>query len=211
MNLFNLHTHYPSVSPNEIVIQDFSAEQILSSPYYSISLHPWTLDSNKPSQTTEAIKLKEKDHNFVALGECGLDKLCPTPFEFQFSAFRLMIELSEKYNKPLIIHCVKAFDEIIALKKEFQSKQTWIIHGFRGNPMQALQLIKQGFYLSFGPKHNSETIKLIPLGAIFAETDDSGDSIDSVYRLIASELNISVDDLARIILDNAIKYLNITI
>lgn len=179
--------------------------------YYSVSLHPWTLTLEKLNQAVDFISQNHSEKYFIAIGECGLDKVCDTPFELQAKAFRHIIELSEKYEKPLIIHCVKAFDELISFKKEFHSKQTWIIHGFRGNPTQAQQLIQQGFCLSFGSKHNIETIKTVPLGAIFAETDDSDSSIEEVYRLISFELNISTNMLSRQIQDNAVKYLNLHI
>ncbi len=209
--LFNLHTHLNPSEPNEIGIRDFPFNQINPKTYYSISIHPWTLSPEILFNTTDCIHAHSSDINFVAIGECGLDKLCSTPFDLQLKSFREMIEISEALNKPLIIHCVKAFNELILLKKEFKPKQTWIIHGFRGNPNQALQLINHGFCLSFGAKHNSETIKVIPLEAFFAETDNSENPIGSVYCLIACELNISANKLAQITLNNARKYLNITI
>ncbi len=169
------------------------------------------LSPEKLDQAVDFIFQNHSDKNFIAIGECGLDKLCETSFDLQTRTFRQMIELSEQYEKPLIIHCVKAFDELISLKKEYLPKQPWVIHGFRGNPIQAKQLIQQGFCLSFGPKHNIETIKNVPLWAVFTETDDSDCSIDEVYRLVASELNISVEELAGNIRNNAIKYLKLAI
>ena len=183
----------------------------LPSSYYSVSLHPWMLLPEKLDQAVDFISHNHLDKNFIAIGECGLDKLCETSFDLQTVAFRQMIKLSEQYEKPLIIHCVKAFDELISLKKEYLPKQPWIIHGFRGNPTQAKQLIQQGFCLSFGPKYNIETIKNVPLWAVFTETDDSDCPIDEVYRLVASELNISVEELAENIRNNAIKYLKLAI
>jgi len=211
LSYFNLHTHQTHSNQNQKEILNYPVDQAIPSSYYSVSLHPWTLTKVKIGLTADFISGNYMDTNFIAIGECGLDKLCDTSFDLQLNAFRLMIETSEKHEKPLIIHCVKAFDELISLKKEFQPKQPWIIHGFRGKPMQAHQLIQQGFCLSFGPKHNFETIKDVPLWAIFVETDDSICPIEEVYRLIASERNVSVDYLAENTRNNAIKNLNLTI
>lgn len=208
---FNLHTHKNEGHPDGIAVLDCPLGEDLPSSYYSVSLHPWTLSSEKLDQAVAFISQNHLDKNFIAIGECGLDKLCETSFDLQTGAFRQMIKFSEQYEKPLIIHCVKAYDELISLKKESLPKQPWIIHGFRGNPIQAKQLIQQGFCLSFGPKHNIETIKNVPLWAIFTETDECDCSIDEVYRLVASELNVSVEDLAEIIRNNAIKYLKLAI
>ncbi|WP_243349881.1 TatD family hydrolase [Parabacteroides sp. FAFU027] len=208
---FNLHTHQNGEHPAEVAVLDCPSGKDLPSSFYSVSLHPWMLSPEKLDQAVDFIFQNHSDKNFIAIGECGLDKLCETSFDLQTRTFRQMIELSEQYEKPLIIHCVKAFDELISLKKEYLPKQPWVIHGFRGNPIQAKQLIQQGFCLSFGPKHNIETIKNVPLWAVFTETDDSDCSIDEVYRLVASELNISVEELAGNIRNNAIKYLKLAI
>ena len=52
----------------------------------------------------------------IMIGECGLDKVWGPTLDIQEASFRRHIELSEKHQKPLIIHCVKAYNEIIAIK-----------------------------------------------------------------------------------------------
>ena len=69
---------------------------------------------------------------FVAVGEAGFDKLTAAPMELQVRMFEKQVELSEKYRLPLIIHCVKAMDELLAVRKKLNPAQPWIWHGFRG-------------------------------------------------------------------------------
>lgn len=41
----------------------------------------------------------------LAVGEAGLDKLAVAPMRLQVAVFKEQVELSEKYELPLIIHC----------------------------------------------------------------------------------------------------------
>ena len=152
---------------------------------YSLGIHPWKI---WPDLLSEQLRFIEENVHFdsvKAVGECGLDKLCDTPFEWQMRAFRGQIGISEKYHKPLIIHCVKATDELLALKKDLKPNQAWIIHGFRGKPEQMRQLTTHGFYLSFGIHFNADTLRETPPDAFFLETDEADVSIRTVYEAAA--------------------------
>jgi TatD DNase family protein len=169
---------------------------------YSLGIHPWTI---RPDRLAENLRFIEQNLVFdcvKAVGECGLDKCCDTPWEWQMRAFRAQAGISEKFGKSLIIHCVKAFDELIALHKEIQPQQAWIIHGFRGKPQQMEQLIRQGFYLSFGRRFNVETVREIPLERLFLETDEAEISVKQVYREILSSIHIAEQKLIDQIWEN---------
>ena len=92
--------------------------------------------------------------------------------ELQLTVFKAQVRLSEEYGLPLIIHCVKAMDELLGSEKEFRPQQAWIWHGFRGKPEQAMQLLKKGFYLSFGEYYPDETMQIVPDERLFLETDE---------------------------------------
>lgn len=92
----------------------------------------------------------------VAVGEAGLDKLCDVPLPLQQEAFQAAIELSEKYRFPLLIHAVKATVELLVFQKKHRPTQPWIIHGFRGKKELAEDLLRHGFYLSFGKKYQEK-------------------------------------------------------
>lgn len=203
MKFVDIHTH-AAWNPESIQIRDLSGLP-LESPqmqnYYSMGLHPWFVKQNNFEQELQKIEKLIPDPSFLALGECGLDKVCGTDFMFQIDAFKRQIALSEKYEKPLILHVVKAFNEIIQLRKESKAQQSWIIHGFNGSPQLANQLSDLGMYVSFGAilRNNSSkasrSIQSIPTRKLFLETDDSEFTIDEVYMLASKHLNIDIEQL----------------
>ena len=167
----------------------------LQNSFYSLGIHPWKI---YPELLSEHLRFVEENIRFdavKAIGECGLDKLTETPWELQIRAFQSQILISEKWNKPVIIHCVKAFDELLALKRELKPKQAWIIHGFRGNPEQMRQLTDHGLFLSFGIRFNEETIREVSLDKLFLETDEAEVPVFSIYESVAQTKKISLQNL----------------
>ncbi|NYI50412.1 TatD DNase family protein [Macellibacteroides fermentans] len=126
----------------------------------------------------------------MALGEAGLDTLASTPFILQEKVFRQQIALSEALCKPLVIHCVKAWQQLITFKKETTPRMPWVIHGFRGNKQLAEQLIRQDCWLSFGEKFNPEAVRAAYPNRILAETDESLLSIQKIYQQLADTSGI---------------------
>lgn len=179
----------------------------LQNSFYSLGIHPWKIYSELLSEHLRFIEDNIRFDSIKAVGECGMDKLCATPQELQLKAFTGQIYLSEKYNKPLIIHCVKAFDELFALKKELKPRQVWIIHGFRGKPEQMQQLIDHGFLLSFGVHFNEETIRQIPINKLVVETDDAAISIRQIYEKVSETLNLDMKTLIVQIAENVKTFL----
>ncbi len=147
----------------------------------------------------ELFLLEEKlqHENCYAIGECGLDKAIDVDFNFQKAVFIQQIHLSEKYQKPMILHCVSAVKEIIEIKKQFSPSQTWIFHGFQKNKQLAESLVFNGIFLSFGEtvlsKSDLQNVILdFPLDYLFIETDNSEVSIVSIYQKIAIIKNIEI-------------------
>ncbi|MDH8702270.1 TatD DNase family protein [Dysgonomonadaceae bacterium PH5-43] len=199
----DIHTHNKSINTsNTLSVYNLNVPDYhcrcgldLQNTNYSLGIHPWNI---KEQLLSEHLRYIEDNATFdcvKAIGECGLDKLTKTDWDLQVKALQAQIIISEKVNKPLIIHCVKAFDELITLKKELKPKQTWIIHGFRGKPEQMHQLINLNFCLSFGKHFNEDTIKTIPLDRLFLETDNNNSSICQIYRDITALINISEEEL----------------
>ncbi len=139
--------------------------------YYSLQLHPWHLTGRQDIEAyvTMARKLRD-DPYFVAIGECGLDALCDTPLPLQKEAFRTALLMAEEQNKPVIIHCVKLWAELMALTRGHQSPL--IIHGFRKGPELAKQLLDAGFSLSLGQHFHPEVKEIAPPDRLFSETDE---------------------------------------
>jgi TatD DNase family protein len=168
-----------------------SSENVL----FSIGIHPWFANEFTEQLFNQMEKWVE-DSKIVAIGECGLDKNSKATFNEQVTVFEKQIQISEKIHKPLIIHCVGYFNELFELKKSLQPQQLWIIHGFRGKPQLASQVLKAGCALSFGEYFNNESVLLTPINKLFVETDESNLSIDEIYRRIAAIKNISIDSLS---------------
>ena len=195
----DIHTHrrrgdaYPAI----LNTQEEATDETIS-----VGMHPWYVD-NGWKEKFHTIEELAKAQNVVAIGECGIDKVRMTAtFETQVEAFRAHIALSERLQKPLIIHCVKAYETIIALHKEIKPRQAWITHAFRGKPQQASQLVKAGLYLSLGEHFNEESARCIPGDRLFIESDDSEIPIENIYSAIASARGCSIEELIRTVQEN---------
>lgn len=148
---------------------------------YAAGVHPWwtaqpdfDLDAHLAGLET-LLALPEVIH----VGECGLDRAILPADEaeaarlmtLQEEVFVAMVRLSERFRLPLTIHCVRAYDAILRLKKSLVPTQSWTIHGFRGRPALAAQLLAAGLDLSFGPRRNEEAYALTPAERRHDETD----------------------------------------
>ena len=211
----NIHTHSSNYIDNKefIEIQNIDVDNIVNvdvSHFYSIGIHPW--DCQQSTVDSQQILMKcLGDLNFLAIGECGLDRACDADFELQKKVFIKQIELSEQFNKPLIIHAVRSYPDIISIRKETKSKADWIIHGFQGNEQSAEQLLKHNIYLSLGDvlfKNETKAQRLlqtIPLEKLFLETDVAERKISDVYEKAALLSGIEMDKLRNEIFNNFVK------
>ena len=204
MHYFDIHTHRIPLHPSQAIVSiDASALPLDGKVVHaSIGIHPWHLTETNAGNLWKTLKSSIKDQRIVAIGEAGLDKLKGPDMTFQTSVFRQEITLAESANLPMVIHCVRAFNELIQIKKESKPKQPWIIHGFRGKPSIAQELLKHGFWLSFGSHYQEESLKITPLNCMFVETDESEESIGSIYLRIAETKGISLEELVEAINKN---------
>jgi len=185
----DIHTHKSSES-NYPAIRNLTfteAEELFSSNengFFSVGFHPWFADEFSVESFSK-LERWANDKKLVAIGECGLDKNSKVSLDKQMSVFEQQIKLSEKIQKPLIIHCVGCFNELFELKTRINPRQIWIIHGFRGKPELASQALKSGCSLSFGEHFNKESISVTPPDKLFIETDESNLTIEKIYTQIA--------------------------
>ena len=157
---------------------------------FSAGLHPWDVTESFENQlgVLEGLLANAR---VLAVGECGFDALkCPS-HELQEQAFIRQVELSEQFCKPMILHVVRVFDSVIRLRKQLKPNQPWLIHGFRGGPEQMNQLYAQGILVSFGLKHNTESVRQVPSDRLFLETDGKC-SIEDVIRAVEHERDGSI-------------------
>ncbi len=166
---------------------------------FSLGLHPWhTL--RVAWHTDEFIRIAQRPE-VIAIGEAGLDRMRGAAMDIQTGCFMDQVRIAGELNKPLIIHCVRAWEEIIAIKIKSKPSIPWVIHGFRGRPELASQLVRHGFHLSFGEalldqgRQAAESFRITPASRLFLETDDSDMSIVEIYAEAAAIRQISIDEL----------------
>ena len=173
------------------------AESVLGTAqggFFSVGIHPWYLH-NISAEDISLLELLCSDKRVVLIGECGIDKNSTFSAEMQIPVFEKQILISERISKPLIVHCVGSFNELFVLRKKHQPTQRWIIHGFRGKPQLAEQILQSGCDISFGEKFNPESVRIVPFERLFIETDQSEISIEEIYHQIAAAKNCKIHEL----------------
>lgn len=208
MKYVNLHTHTSNNLPNTIeIINQYPHEFRDDFSTYSIGIHPWYIEEGRLASDLKIIKSKLSSNKCIALGECGLDKRIDKIYSAQIDAFEAQLDINRTFLKPVILHCVASFDEVILSKKNSGLSCPFILHGFSKNAQVASQLLNQDFYLSFGKYllRNPELGKVfaqIPNEKIFLETDTMTESLEEVYTFAAQCRNISLEEMQSIVWEN---------
>lgn len=208
MKYFNLHTHQYTNQPDVLeLVNQYPQEFDVAIPFYSIGIHPLFINENRLESDFKVVDEKLALPECLALGECGLDKRSETPFDVQQLVFERQLALAEKHKKPVVIHCVAAFQELIEIKKRLKISVPMIVHGFSKKVELAKQLIDNGFYVSFGknllryPELES-VFKSIPNDRFLLETDMIEEGIQEVYALAAKYKNLKLNELQEIVNGN---------
>jgi TatD DNase family protein len=208
----DMHTHGSKPAPGVFIIECLMAHEDRfpdqdAGVAYTYGIHPWFLTKYNHNQHINNVEKSTGFPNMIAIGEAGFDKLRGPSPELQNKVFEEQALISETHVKPLIIHCVKAWDELLAAHKKIKPKMSWMIHGFRGSVEQAEQLLSKGFYLSFWfdfalRKESTQLFRSLPKNRIFLETDGADVDIRDIYKKVAKDLDITVDELKGVILTN---------
>lgn len=220
--LINIHTHNPEKQDNQQIIynliipeidealENFPDETIPHS-WLSVGIHPWYISENNQKLQLEKLRQLAKYQDIKLIGECGLDRLKGSPLPIQEEIFIKQIRIAEEVKKPLIIHCVKCFNELISIKKIVRPKVPMILHGFNNNIHIAQALLERGFYISLGTailQENSNAAHLlsqIPIEKLFLETDDKDISITEIYEKASFILKMPIDKLEDVIFANYLE------
>jgi len=208
----DMHTHGGKPAAGVFIIESLMAHEEklpgnVSGVAYTFGIHPWFLNENNHKQLISSVENSAKHTNMIAIGEAGFDKLRGPSPEFQRIVFEEQVTIAEANMKPVIIHCVRAWDELLAVQKKLKPKTPWMIHGFRGNMELATQLLSKGMHLSFWfdfviRPESADLLRSLPRDRIFLETDGADVDIRTIYEKVASDLGLSVDELKSIILKN---------
>jgi TatD DNase family protein len=207
MDFFDFHHHKKNLSYG---IYNLDLGNTPPDVPYSIGIHPKDIQLDQREEQFSWLA-STIFPNCWAVGECGLDGLVPVEMKIQEEFFLRQIHLSNEIKKPLIIHCVKKFYEVISFRKK--AEQAVIIHGFNKKQRIAGDLLENNFYLSFGKAvlYNlslQQTLKTVPLDKLFLETDNEDFNIEILYQKVSEIRGISLETLNEQILENLEKIKN---
>ncbi len=201
MEFFDFHHHKKNISNG---IYNINIETVPPNFLYSIGIHPKEIDIHHIENQFNWLE-SNITKNCFAIGECGLDSFAETDQKTQEEVFLRQIKFANEIKKPIIVHCVRKFYEVISLKK--YAKQSMIIHGFNKKQSIADDLLKNNFYLSFGKAvlYNlslQNTLKITPLNKFFLETDNDDFNIEELYMKVSEIKEISLENLNKQIVEN---------
>lgn len=202
MYFFNTHTHF-SKHPSFEILQGIENEP--TKCFHSLGIHPW----NTADVTDEQLRILSENAqsmNCLAIGEIGLDKLKGPALAIQQAVFMQQITIAETLQLPIIIHCVKAWNELKSIRKSTKTSQPWIYHGFAQSSI-VKEVVDQGMMISLGaaiiehPK-KLEIVAAIPNNQLLIETDDRETAIIDIYSCIAELKKISLQELTETVEHN---------
>jgi TatD DNase family protein len=176
--------------------------------YYSYGLHPWYINELTYEDDLRKLEIKADEKRCIAIGECGLDKLSKVDMSLQLKVFEEHIRIANHYKKPLIIHCVKAFNELVNALNLNNNEVPVVIHGFNNNENIARVLLTHGCYFSFGKallgyeSNAAKALKNIGRKNFLLETDDSDISIKYIYKKASEILGVDEEIVKQQVLSN---------
>ncbi len=209
----NIHGHRQANNIQEWVMMNLMAKDYppddIENGYYSVGMHPYNVGKVDDRDTLNKVRLATENPNVFAIGEIGLDKSIKAPLDHQMRIFEAQVEIAEFADLPVVLHVVKAFNEVIDFMKAQKPVVPMIIHGYNGSPKMAESLLKAGFMISFGEaiakEHSKivESLVAVPVEKLFLETDEGDLDIREIYHFASEVKGITMDQLRLQIFENA--------
>lgn len=203
MNTFcDFHTHKEKLPSNVKAI--YSAKLPGQNRYSSLQILP-------DEQIPEQIRLDD----FCALGEIGLDRRLDVPVPDQEKMLVRLLNSARLYDKPVIIHCVRAYPELNRALKKFNGMV--LLHRFQGSSAELCFQLKAGNrFISLSPaevKQRQWTVEFFRnrpefLKRLALESDDENVDYEAFYEDVAAKLNISIENLCGVMYDNFMEFIN---
>ncbi len=144
----------------------------------AFGIHPWHAHTARPGwqEKLHAFLIK---HPQASIGECGLDTWVTKPsMETQRPVFIDQLRLAREFDRPITIHCLKAWGALFDAFTEAPPPSRFLIHSFGGSIETARRLIPLGAYFSFSghflhPRKSAvlEVFRQLPPERILLETD----------------------------------------
>jgi len=215
MPYVNIHTHEPALQEDTISVVnvfpwDAGEPEPSGNLFFTAGIHPWFIEGVDVDENIKKIVMWLEKGKLFGVGEAGLDAVRGAKPEVQEEVFVKHINLSEEYERPLVIHCVKAYNEILSLRKSCGASQPWLLHGFNSSPQMMKQMTDAGIFISLGAgllknKKLQQVCREVPAGMLFFENDVSGTDIKTIYRKAAVVINVNIEELKDLVYKNFIK------
>ncbi len=191
IRFIDFHTHTAAGAPDTIAIMNLMAGDELPAAgrintFYSAGIHPWQLtDAGLPQLQEELLRLADNP-SVIMIGEAGFDRIRGGDDDIQYRAFLFQALLAEESRRPVLIHCVRGWEELSRARREIKPQQPWILHGFRGSSSLAATLAGEGYWFSLGVKGvKSEIVMALSHERLFLESDDSSESVAPAYTIFS--------------------------
>ncbi|HLP10653.1 MAG TPA: TatD family hydrolase [Flavobacteriales bacterium] len=169
--------------------------------HFTAGIHPWYLtELDERKKEIEKIAL---DPACIAIGECGIDKICVNDLKLQQAVFEYQCELAVKLNKPIVIHAVKSHFDCAEILKRSGIKKA-VFHGFNSRYTILEKILQEGYMVSFGEhimqkkSPAASLIKSVPTDRFFLETDNSEKGIYNIYNAACDLLSLKFEELVNI-------------
>jgi TatD DNase family protein len=212
--LIDFHNHHVSSSPDVLSIRSFhQGEQELFAQFTgpcSVGLHPWFVSEVEwvRDEQWDWLMRAARDKKVLLLGECGLDKLQGPDLADQQFVFEHCLSLAEQLQKPLVIHCVRAYEELFTSVQKIKPTVPLVIHGFARKATVLKPLLDRGFYVSYGAailhpnSAAAQSLAQTPLEKLFLESDDKMLPITDLYARAAQIKGLSIQELETALQNN---------
>jgi TatD DNase family protein len=210
----NFHTH--NLSEDEDVTDFYNIDlkkgpaEFKKGKYQCLGIHPWDL-TEKYLEKLDSFEFILEESNVICLGEMGLDRsIKDVDIDLQKKIFISQLNVAAKRrDRFVIIHCVKAYSEILECLKKSSFKGKLVFHDYNGDEQTTKDLVKRGYYFSYGnmlffPKSKGyNSLEFIPIGNLFLETDDHKRfTIKDAYKELCKIKKIHETDLIATVQDN---------
>jgi len=144
-------------------------------PFYGI--HPWWSEEWTP-QARQELEQYLMENPEAGVGEVGLDRHKGPLFSQQKQAFIQQLELARRYNRPVNLHCVKAWGPMVEILEDQKVGVPLLFHGYSGSPEMVERLIRLGGYISFAPfslteknRKGRRALKEVPRERLLLDSD----------------------------------------
>jgi TatD DNase family protein len=152
--------------------------------HFGLGIHPQLLPELDPADDARLLAALEGAlgrGGAVGVGECGLDGPSVTvgaPMERQVAVLRAQLRLARRLALPVMLHCLKAHEPLLALLAEEPLPAGGVLHSFSGSAEQVRAYLAFGLHFSFaGPvtyeraRRPLDAARAVPEGRLLVETD----------------------------------------